>query len=95
VAAPGPCLSGEWRRAWQSLDKCLCRTPVCPRLGPWYSSSRDLVVDDPDLSHRGTGPILGNVEVPGHIRRSGPCMLGFGSTDDITAYATSSGHLVA
>jgi hypothetical protein len=50
VAAPGPRLSGERRRAWQDPDKCLCRTHVRTWLRSGYSSSRDLVVDDPDLT---------------------------------------------
>jgi hypothetical protein len=50
VVAPGPRLSGERRRAWQDPDKCLCRTLVRLRLRLGYSSSRDLVVDGPDLA---------------------------------------------
>jgi hypothetical protein len=50
VAAPGPHLSGEHRRARQDPDKCLCRTPVCLWLRPGYSLPRGLVVGGPDLT---------------------------------------------
>jgi hypothetical protein len=30
MAAPGPRLSGERRRAGEDPDKCLCRTPISP-----------------------------------------------------------------